>query len=335
MPWAFALHAHATPVLELVQGLVRAPEYGQAKLIQASDGSFYGTTPSGGGGGYCTVFKMTPNGVLTTLVHFTRDNGSHPVGLVQGSDGDFYGTTSGGGSGGGYDPSGSGYGTVFKMTTTGSLTTLVHFTGTNGRNPGAGLVQGRDGNLYGTTREGGDEGAGTVFKISPTGSLTTLVKFTGANGRHPEAGLVQDSDGNFYGTTAFDGSDGGGTVFKMTPAGKLTTLVNFNTTNGMWPAAGLVQGSDGNFYGTTAFGGSSSDKASGKDRASGDDIDNRNREGYGTVFKMTPTGTLTTLVNFTEANGEKPFAGLVLGKDGNFYGTTCHGGSGRNGGTVF
>jgi uncharacterized repeat protein (TIGR03803 family) len=159
------------------------------------------------------------------------------------------------------------------MTPTGTLTTLVSFNSTSlplatsGGTPLSALVQGSDGNFYGTTSQGGSGSVGTIFKMTPAGSLTTLVSFNDTNGAAsssggsplPEAALVQGSDGNFYGTTAFGGSDSMGTIYKMTPAGVLTTLFSFNGANGANPYAGLVLGSDGNFYGTTQNGGSLSD----------------------------------------------------------------------------
>jgi uncharacterized repeat protein (TIGR03803 family) len=290
-----------------------------AGLVQGSDGNFYGTAQSGGSGNWGTVFKMTPAGVFTTLVSFNLANGATPqAAVVQGSDGNFYGTTNGEGGTGNE-------GTVFKMTPAGVLTTLVSFNGPNGALPSTAVVQGSDGNFYGTTDNGGGSGGnggggdGIVFKVTPTGSFNILVSFTGTNGFSPQGALVQGSDGNFYGTTYIGGSAGEGNVFKMTPTGTLTTLFNFiNDTNGELPSAALVQGSDGNFYGTTEgdyFG------ASGK---------------YGTVFKITPAGVLTTLVSFTGSNGANPLGSLVQAVDGNFYGTTSGGyQNGVNDGTVF
>jgi uncharacterized repeat protein (TIGR03803 family) len=292
-----------------------------AGLVQGSDGNFYGTT-SFGGSSNGTVFKMTPAGTFTNLVNFTgnvaSNKGNDPIAsLVQGSDGNFYGTTYQGGV--------NNDGTAFKMTPAGTLATLVEFTGDAGSNPYAGVAQGSDGNLYGTTFNGGASELGTVFKMTAAGDLTTLVEFTGNGavnmGGNPYAGLVQGSDGNFYGVTAFGGDNGRGTVFKMTPGGALTTLVNFTgngaSNKGNDPDAALVQGSDGNFYGTTYFGGAND---------------------AGTVFKMTPAGALTTLVEFTgnggSNKGSNPIASLVQGGDGNFYGTTSHGGA-NDLGTVF
>jgi uncharacterized repeat protein (TIGR03803 family) len=296
-----------------------------AGLVQGSDGNFYGTTVYGGTNGDGTVFKVTPYGVLTTLVNFTGTSGSlgaNPqAGLIQGSDGNFYGTTFYGGI--------NGDGTVFKVTPSGVLTTLVNFTGTSGSNvganPQAGLIQGSDGNFYGTTFGGGTSGFGTVFRMTAAGALATLVNFADdpvavAAGGYPFAGLIQGSDGNFYGTTASGGTNGDGTVFKVTPSGVPTTLVNFSGNGsigaGGSPYAGLVQGTDGNFYGTTVYGGTNGD---------------------GTVFKLTPSGALTTLVTFTGTSGSlgaNPQAGLIQGSDGNFYGTTSEGGA-NNLGTVF
>jgi uncharacterized repeat protein (TIGR03803 family) len=159
------------------------------------------------------------------------------------------------------------------------FTSLVSFNGTNGANPYLiSLVQGLNGNLYGTTQYGGAHAAGTIFKITPAGTLTNppLYSFctkTGcADGYYPYAGLVLATNGNFYGTTSNGGAHGYGTGFKITPTGTLTTLHSFAGADGADPVAGLVQGTDGNFYGTTHSGGA---------------------EGLGTVFKMTPAGTLT------------------------------------------
>lgn len=319
----------------------------QAALVQADDGNFYGTTAIGGNyAGNCqsqgnfgcgTVFKITPAGTLSKLYGFcSRANcsdGAFPLaGLVQASDGNFYGTTSGGGANlcGVY-----GCGTVYKITSAGALTTLYSFCAqphcSDGSAPSAGLVQGTDGNFYGTT-------SGTVFKITPAGALTTLYTFCSSgwpctDGIYPNA-LVQGMDGNFYGTTYMGGAyeycsgppgDGScGTVFKITPSGALTTLYSFcgsgpPCTDGNFPYTGqaLVQGRDGDFYGTTENGGTN--------------------YGTGTVFKITPTGTLTTPYSFCAlsncADGSGPWAGLVQASDGNFYGTTRGGGAYY--GTVF
>jgi uncharacterized repeat protein (TIGR03803 family)/T5SS/PEP-CTERM-associated repeat protein len=285
----------------------------QAALVQGSDGNFYGTTQEGGTNNNGTVFKITSQGTLTTLWRFNGSNGYFPNGLEQGSDSNFYGTTYGGGTNGGY-------GTVFKITPQGTLTTLWQFGGcpTCGSGPAAALVQGADGNFYGTTGDGGANNDGTVFKITSQGTLTTLWQFGSSNGEDPLAGLVQGSDGNFYGTAQFGGMNNDGTVFRIASAGTLTTLWQFNGSNGEYPRADLVQGSDGYFYGTTANGGTSTNCTG----------------GCGTVFRISSSGNLTTLHSFSGSDGASPYAGLVQGSDGYLYGTTYMGGASGSG-TVF
>jgi uncharacterized repeat protein (TIGR03803 family) len=284
--------------------------------VQGSDGNFYGTTASGGAFFQGTVFRMTPSGAITVLHSFNSflSEGAIPIaGLVQGSDGNFYGTTALGGA--------HFKGTVFKIDATGNLTTLRSFSGSpsEGTNPVGALVQGSDDNFYGTTASGGEHFQGTVFRITPAGALTVLHSFSGypSEGAIPIAGLVQSSDGNFYGTTALGGAHFKGTVFKIDATGSLTTLHSFSgsPSQGANPVAALVQGSDGNFYGTTALGGAHL---------------------KGTAFKIDATGSLTTLHSFSgsPSEGAVPFAGLVEGSDGNFYGTTALGGA-HGEGTVF
>jgi uncharacterized repeat protein (TIGR03803 family) len=257
----------------------------------------------------------SPAQTLTTLLSFDVTDGDNPLaGLVQATDGNFYGTTFGGGA--------NGYGTVFKITPSGTLTTLYSFCPGGGECvdglwPRAGLVQATDGNFYGTASAGGANGAGTVFRITPSGTLTTLHTFGSQtdDGYYPYAGLVQATDGNLYGTTSGAGVSGG-TVFRITLGGTLTTLYSFcgySCGEGGAPQAGLVQATDGNLYGTTVDGGT-----------------NCYSSGCGTVFKITPSGTLTMLYTFCNqsncSDGSYPYAGLVQGTDGNFYGTTSGGG---------
>jgi uncharacterized repeat protein (TIGR03803 family) len=223
-----------------------------AELMQGVDGSFYGTTLEGGiSNGWGTVFKITPDGSVSNLYSFTggADGGSPEATLVQGVDGSLYGTTSEGGT--------SSSGTVFKITTNGTFTTLYSFYGSSdGGFPYAGVIQAADGNFYGTTGDDGQLGNGTVFKITTNGILTTLHSFAGgSDGSFPSAGLIQASDGNLYGTTAYGGTYNDGTVFQITTNGALTTLISFNGTNGANPQVPLVEGTDDNLYGTTQNGG--------------------------------------------------------------------------------
>src|SRR5260370_21572804 len=199
-----------------------------------------------------------------------------------------------------------------------TFTTLMNFTGSNGSSPlFAPLIQGTDGNLYGTASAGGEHGQGTVFKITPTGTLTTMSSFCAlsncADGSAPYAGLMLGIDGNLYGTTESGGAHGAGAVFKITQRGTLTTLHSFNITDGYNPYATLVQGTDGNFYGTTESGGVHL---------------------LGTVVQMTPQGTVTTLHSFNSTDGSSPEAALIQSTGGNFYGTTYNGGT-EGYGTIF
>jgi len=188
-----------------------------------------------------------------------------------------------------------------------TLTNLYSFTNSpGGANPVA-LMQGSDGNFYGTTSYGGTNGLGTVFEITTNGYVTILHSFTNnPDGYRPFAGLVQGSDGNFYGTTHY-GGQGYGIVFQITTNGNETILHSFtNNPDGATPDAGLVQGSDGNFYGTTHYGGN----------------------GVGTVFQITTNGNVTILHSFTNyPDGQEPIASLAQGSDGNFYSTTYMGGT--------
>jgi uncharacterized repeat protein (TIGR03803 family) len=165
----------------------------------------------------------------------------------------------------------------------------------------------RDGNLYGTTVQGGANcppyGCGTIFKITPSGTLTTLHSFDDTDGTEPH-GLIQATNGNFYGTTAFGGANGEGTVFEITPSGTLTTLHSFDGADGEAPQAALIQATDGNFYGTTSRGGANKL------------CPPRRTVTCGTVFKITPTGTLTTLASFGEEGGSVPFSPLIQATDG-------------------
>jgi uncharacterized repeat protein (TIGR03803 family) len=344
---------------------------GPVEVIEGSDRNFYGIATEGGanlepgGGSAGTAYMITPSGTLTTLYSFcalldpkTEEclDGESPDRIIEGSDGNFYGTTFMGGAkaSGGAQPGG----TVFKMTPSGTLTTLYSFCTEvdpstinclDGEQPAA-LIEGNDGNFYGITFAGGQFarvgiGGGTVFKITRAGTLTTLHSFcsdqdpnTGNcfDGNEP-VGLIEGTDGNFYVSTTGGGAYDDGAVIRLTPSGTLTTLYSFcsqgNRTihqclDGTSPY-GVTEGSDGNFYGTTRAGGKFGNQTS-----------------DGTAFMLTPSGKLTTLYSFCSEvdpntlgclDGALPNGGVIEGSDGNFYGTSENGGA--NGdpgfGTVF
>jgi uncharacterized repeat protein (TIGR03803 family) len=232
-------------------------------LVQSTDGNFYGTTFHGGPNGAGEAFKITPQGAFTVLYGFCSQGGSNctdgglPENLMPAANGNFYGATYQGGT------NNSDCGIVFQMTPDGTLTTLHSFDANDGCYLHSGLIQGSDGNLYGTTQEGGaPHSRGTVYQLTISGTLTRMHSFcteTGcSDGDFPAAALVQGSDGNLYGTTR--GSVAGsqtndGTIFKITTGGDLTTLHHFAYTDGAWPIAALIQAANGDFYGTTIFGG--------------------------------------------------------------------------------
>jgi uncharacterized repeat protein (TIGR03803 family) len=304
-------------------------------MVLAVDGYFHGVTAQGGADfvdcgptGCGAAFKINASGALNTIYSFcARSNCADGVfpfgGLIQATDLNFYGTTNQAGPH-------SGGGTVFRLSRQDVLTTIHGFCNRpnclDGADSWSTLTQGSDGNLYGTTRSGGAYGNGEVFKITPTGQFSVFHSFCPpkncSDGGNPLAGVIEGSDSNFYGTTSSPG-----TVFKITPQGDLTTLYLFcrqtDCPDGNYPVAPLIQATDGNFYGTTSNGANPACGA-----------------GCGTVFSITPQGTLTTLHTFCSqtncADGGVPDAGLFQGTDGQLYGTTSQGG-GRNCncGTVF
>ena len=277
-------------------------------LLRGRDGSFYGTTQSGGPADQGSIFVLTPAGDLTTLHTFgsariaangnvvNTDGASPAASLVQGRDGSFYGVTRNGGA--------YGYGTVFSVTVGGTLTNLHSFHSGDGANPAAALLPAADGSFYGVTESGGTYGGGTVFRITAAGALNTLWHFAGEEGMRPRGALVQADDGSFYGTANQGGASGSGTIYRITPAGRLTVLYAFTgrAPDGAYPLAGVTQGRDGSYYGTTARGGASD---------------------QGSVFKLATDGTLTVLYSFTAyGDGSFPNAPLLQAGDGSLYGTT-------------
>jgi len=266
--------------------------------------------------------------VLCEFPHSSNTAPLHPNSvLAEVGNGNFYGTTGVGGT--------NNNGTVFRVTSAGVLTCIFPFNGFNGMSP-AGVTIGENGDLYGLTTSGGPNFYGTMFEVTTNGvfkplktngNFTAFFFFGGTNGSNPGGRLILGNDGNFYGTThdggngfnALSSPSGNGTFFKVTTNGVLTVLCLFNGTNGSQPNAGLTLGNDENFYGTTAYGGSNYSNI---------------YTGNGTVFKITTNGVLTTLAFFNSTNGSTPMAGLAIGNNGNFYGTTRFGGM-FNLGTVF
>lgn len=356
----------ATPLYKEVFvnfGVHNTGSFPNGRLVRANDGNFYGTSQSGGVKFGGTAFRLTPAGELSVIYPFDlspSNFGYTPkAGFCIGADGLLYGSTSAG--------SCNTTGCLFKMSTKGTPTFLQcngapSFSGpssynqllqasdgtfygaiydtdpqtqnrvdlilhlaadgsvlfsiqmdqaTMGAEPDTRFTEGTDHNIYGVTPQGGANNIGTVFRVTPAGAFTVLYTFSGADGNRPHSPLVQAADGNFYGTTSLGGTANLGTVFRMNPNGSLTTLLSFDGTNGSGPQGGLTLGRNGLFYGTTNGGGPTNE---------------------GTFYKITLQGVLTTLATFDAATtGSFPITGVVLGRDGNFYGTTESGGDYLNG----
>jgi uncharacterized repeat protein (TIGR03803 family) len=269
--------------------------------VQGRDGNLYSTT-NAGGSGQGGVYVVTPTGTEKRLHDFPTGSYCNS-GLTLGSDGNFYGACTS------LDESKNGY--LYKVTPTGSFTTLYKFTDANGdgARPQAPPIQATDGNYYGTTQSGGANGNGAVYKLTPNGTVTILYSFADLDAS-PTAPLVQGTDGNLYGSAPNGGSNRVGTIFKISTAGKYTLLHTFDLTDGGYPTAALIQASDGSFYGTTLEGGANSD---------------------GTVFKITASGKFTLLHSFSLAtDGNFSETALLQATDGNLYGTTNNTGDYQN-----
>ncbi len=272
----------------------------QGSLVQASDGSFYGTAYSLSGGYYGSVFKLTTGGSMSILKKFTRetDGSSLSGSLILGPDGLLYGMAFLGGK---YN-----MGTIFRLTTSGaSFSVLAHFNGAaEGNVPQEGLTIGKDSAYFGVTQYGGASGHGALYKVC--GGVTTVVKSFNYNvdGGYPQGGLLRAKDGSLYGMTGTGGINGGGTIFKLSTSGSFSVLRHLSAaTDGGSPQGTLIQGTDGYLYGTTYSGG----------------------PGYGgTAFKLKTDGSgFTVLRAFVQAtDGNSTQAGLVQAKDGNYYGIT-------------
>jgi uncharacterized repeat protein (TIGR03803 family) len=313
---AASLHgATLEPVASLNQSLIAFPQ------VRFSNGMFYGTDFGGFNGAtdHGSVFKLGPNGSLTTLYSFqaTTPDEANPTLLIGADDGNLYGATA---------PRAVGdlNGMIFKLTPSGTFTPLYHFQDGKGTHA-ISLIQGADGNFYGTAAGDSSGGffnhpaamhnPGIFFRLTPAGVFTVLYTFTGgADGSFPSA-LTQGADGNFYGSTVYGPEtppnifNGYGTVFKITPAGALTTLSSLTGGADGGNPGKVVQGGDGNLYGIADY------------------------PTIRTLFKVTPAGVRSTVYSFTTANGTGP-SRLTPSTDGNIYGTTQTGGI-PNVGTLF
>jgi uncharacterized repeat protein (TIGR03803 family) len=283
-------------------------------LTLGNDGNLYGVCSSHGQFDYGLLYKITPEGVFTDLHDFsnTGSDGAQPGSPpIQATDRNYYGTTYAGGV--------NGNGTIYKLTPDGTVTTLYSFKNTtDGVNPDASLVQGKDGNLYGSTVAHGANFYGVIFKITTKGKLTPLHSFNLTDGSGPVAPLIQGTDGNFYGTTYQGGTNDQGVAFKITPSGKYTMLHSFTaSTDGLNPETAMVQATDGNFYGTT----NSYD-------------DNRD-----SLYKITPKGVFSIVYQFSGSDNSLGIGlanGPVQHTNGLLYGATNTGPTVNNeSGTIY
>jgi uncharacterized repeat protein (TIGR03803 family) len=288
----------------------------KAALIADSSGRLYGTTAAGGVGGNGTVFRLVPpsQGQLwrETVLHsfMGGTDGATPVAGLLLKDGILYGTTSNGGT--------FGNGVVFQLAT-GTKETILHSFGSNpdGAHPGGGVVFDQQGDLCGTTEEGGDQGHGAVFTLTHAGTTwkeTTIHSFHQfQDGYDPLDGLVINNSGVLYGTTSKGGSSLDGVVFSLTRSGagwSFSTLYSFDPhgSDGIHPVSSLVLDRFGSLYGTTEFGGV------------------HNSGSAGTVFKVTPAGESVLYSFIGVGDGADPQAGVVIDGTGAIYGTTLAGG---------
>jgi uncharacterized repeat protein (TIGR03803 family) len=280
--------------------------YPLSGLTLGTDGNFYGATSEGGARSYGTVFKITSAGELTTLYSFTNgDDGALPYAPpIQGTDGNFYGTTCGVCNGSAVDN-----GSIYRITPAGAFTTLFTCDVTHCSGPQAPLIQGTDGNFYGTSINGGTNNDGTVFKITPAGALTVLYNFDGTHGAQAASALIQASDGNFYGTTLSGGRHNFGVIYRITPAGVLTVVHNNMRADGYASYSGLIQATDGNFYGVSSEGGTND---------------------VGTFFQLSPTFKFFLVFPFDAITTATPYS-LFQHTNGIIYGTTARDGNGHYG----
>jgi uncharacterized repeat protein (TIGR03803 family) len=296
-------------------GIEQGNQPNGTSMVRDSAGNLYGTTLYGGNigcfqdDGCGTVFKVSPSGKETVIYRFTGMNGDGvlPAGLAGDGAGNLYGTTQSGGE--------FSQGTVFKIDSSGNETVLHSFKGypNDGSGPLDGVVLDAEGNIYGATFLGGTYGSGSIFELSSTGLESVLYSFGAAinAGFENEGSLLRDPAGNLYGTTVVGGDVNCdcGVVYKLDLAGTYSVLYGFTgAADGANPQTGLGIDAEGNLYGTTSAGGGTND--------------------CGTVFKLSPSGTLTPLHAFTGCgeDGVLPTTAPFVDAAGNIYGTTGSGG---------
>jgi uncharacterized repeat protein (TIGR03803 family) len=282
-----------------------------SSLLMDKQGNLYGVTEIGGANGLGNVFKVTPDGVETTLYNFgaSASDGANPIcQLIWGQHQELLGTTVNGGA--------NHYGVVFKVTLDGKASILHAFTGDDGRFPHGGLVMDKAGNVYGDTFNAGAGSSGTIYRIDTKSAFSVLYTLSSATGFFPYAALTLDKAGNLYGTATAGGAHNYGTVFELTKSGALNVLYSFTGgADGSAPNASLFLDKLGDLLSTTSAGGT---------------------DDNGTVFSLAPNGKLTTLYAFTGATGSHSQAGLIKDKEEGsawFYGSTYAGGSGN--GVIF
>jgi uncharacterized repeat protein (TIGR03803 family) len=281
-----------------------------------ADGNYYGTTSAGGANGYGTIYRLTPDGTLTVLHDFTAMDGTPQAALLLASDGNFYGTLGARiASGDVGPPQYVNYGSLFRITPGGDFTNLHNFD-VGSANPVSALIQGSDGNLYGSTGVIWDLEDphpfpltwGTLFRATLSGDVTTLHSFDGSDGSAPSR-LVQAPDGSFYGTaeSAWEwmATPSLGTIFRLSADGSSFSTVHEFTggADSADPVGGLVLGTDGNFYGST------------------DVIVGAGAPTTGTLFRMTADGQVTTLHTFPSGQAIEGVPLVLSGRD-RLFGST-------------
>ena len=269
-------------------------------LLQRANGDFYGLTRGGGDSFQGTVFRMTPAGTVSTLRSFAGTDGSSPVdGLVDAPDGNLYGVTNSGGD--------EFQGVIFRVDASDVVTVTHSFTSTDavGMAPQTGFVSASDGNLYGTTSQGGGAFSGTIYRLAANGDVTAVHPLSPTDGITAVAPLIEPTAAHLLGTASWKGAGGFGTVFDCDFAGTFTVVhAFFGSTEGFRPAGGVVEGAGGTLYGTTQYGGLGT---------------------AGTVFGLDAIGNLTLMHTFMGFDGAEPLASMIFGPDGRLYGTTYFG----------